>query len=210
MSISLLVIDDHHFVREMICKRLESEQEFSIDGQADNGLDAVRLAEILLPDICLMDLELPGIDGIEATRRIVSSNKGIKVLAFTATSTPDVIAKLKQAGAAGCAHKTCNSNDLVSAIKHVYQGHTYFSAEPVKVTPPRQSNVEIEAGSVLSYRERQIVVLVCSGKTSRQIADQIGLSIRTVEVHRYRIMKRLNIKSVSELTKYAIKESLVS
>lgn len=207
MPISLLIVEDHRFVREMICQRLASVKDFTIAGQTFNGAEAVTMAEQLKPDVCLMDIELPEINGIEATRRIVSANRNAKVLAFTATDKPATVASMIQAGAVGYVLKNCSSRDLIAAIRHVAQGHTYFSAESLKTALTGIPASKPEPS--LSKREIQIVVLICCGKTTKQIAQMLDISMRTVDSHRYRIMNRLALTSVSELTQYAIRHKII-
>lgn len=207
MPISLLIVEDHRFVREMICQRLASVKDFTIAGQTFNGAEAVTMAEQLKPDVCLMDIELPEINGIEATRRIVSANRNAKVLAFTATDKPATVASMIQAGAVGYVLKNCSSRDLIAAIRHVAQGHTYFSAESLKTALTGIPASKPEPS--LSKREIQIVVLICGGKTTKQIAQMLDISMRTVDSHRYRIMNRLALTSVSELTQYAIRHKII-
>ena len=207
MPFSLLIVEDHRFVREMICQRLASVKDFTIAGQTFNGAEAVTMAEQLKPDVCLMDIELPEINGIEATRRIVSANRNAKVLAFTATDKPATVASMIQAGAVGYVLKNCSSRDLIAAIRHAAQGHTYFSAESLKTALTGIPASKPEPS--LSKREIQIVVLICGGKTTKEIAHTLDLSIRTVEVYRQRIMKRLALTSVSELTQYAVRHKII-
>lgn len=207
MPISLLIVEDHRFVREMICQRLASVKDFTIAGQTFNGAEAVTMAEQLKPDVCLMDIELPEINGIEATRRIVAANRNAKVLAFTATDKPATVASMIQAGAVGYVLKNCSSRDLIAAIRHVAQGHTYFSAESLKTALTGIPASKPEPS--LSKREIQIVVLICGGKTTKQIAQMLDISMRTVDSHRYRIMNRLALTSVSELTQYAIRHKII-
>lgn len=207
MPISLLIVEDHRFVREMICQRLASVKDFTIAGQTFNGAEAVTMAEQLKPDVCLMDIELPEINGIEATRRIVAANRNAKVLAFTATDKPATVASMIQAGAVGYVLKNCSSRDLIAAIRHVAQGHTYFSAESLKTALTGIPASKHEPS--LSKREIQIVVLICGGKTTKQIAQMLDISMRTVDSHRYRIMNRLALTSVSELTQYAIRHKII-
>lgn len=211
MPISLLIVEDHRFVREMICQRLASVKDFTIAGQTFNGAEAVTMAEQLKPDVCLMDIELPEINGIEATRRIVSANRNAKVLAFTATDKPATVASMIQAGAVGYVLKNSSSRDLIAAIRHVAQGHTYFSAESLKtaLTGIPAAKPEPQPEPSLSKREIQIVVLICSGKTTKEIAQMLDISMRTVDSHRYRIMNRLALTSVSELTQYAIRHKII-
>lgn len=214
MAIKVFVVDDHQIVKDGICALLKEEPAVEVVGNAADGRTAVRLAEELAPDVVLMDVSLPGLNGIEATRRIVNAKPRIRVLALSMHANANFICEMLKAGASGYLLKDCDPEELSRAILTVATNHTYLS--------PQISNLVVtdylehisadneSASSVLTPREREVLQLLAEGKCVKEIAGTLNVSIKTVETHRRQIMQKLEIHSVAELTKYAVRMGLTS
>lgn len=214
MTTSILLVDDHQLMRDGLHALLEDQQDIDIIGDASNGHDAMKLAAEIKPDIILMDVGLPDLNGIEATRRIIASGQAVRIIALSMHADKRYVLEMFKAGAAGYLLKNCASDELVRAIDTVNAGGCYVS--------PSVSHIVVEhltggaegpndsVYSKLTNREREVLQLLSEGKTSRQIAEMLGLAIRTVETHRREIMRKLNLRTVAALTKYAVREGLTS
>lgn len=211
--IKILVADDHRLVREGLCSVLEKHDDIEVVAQAPNGRDAVRLARELSPDIAMIDISMPGLNGIEATRRIVSMGS-VKVIALSVHSHRRFVREMLAAGASGYLLKNCAVAEVVRAIKAVVLGGTYLSpaiaglvAEGfIDASQPDSRSPYI----ALSAREREVLQLLAEGCYPKAIALQLGVSASTVAVHRKNIMDKLNIHNLPDLTKYALCEGLIS
>jgi two-component system response regulator NreC len=214
MSIKVLVADDHQIMREGLRAMLEKEHDIVVLGEAEDGRMIERMARELTPDVIIMDVAMPDLNGIEATRQIVSELPGIKIIALSMHDDRRFVLNMLKAGAAGYMLKDSAFTDLARAIRMVMSGKTYLSHEVTDIvvkdyvssTQPAESS----AFHLLSPREREVLQLLAEGKTSAQIGDKLHISVKTVETHRQQIMVKLNIRSVAELTKYAIREGLTS
>ena len=212
MTIRVLLADDHNIVREGLRSLLEKDPEIEVVAMADNGRTAVQLAGELKPDVAVLDIAMPEMNGIEATRRISRDDPEIKVLALSMHSARRFVTEALSAGAKGYLLKDCAAEELVRAIRTVAGNETYLSPKVaglivkdyLKHSPDSAPSVE----SCLTYREREILQLIAEGESTKEIAFKIGVSIMTVETHRQQIMKKLNLHSVAELTRYAIREGL--
>jgi len=183
-------------------------------GEAENGRDAVRLAKELSPDLVIMDVTMPDLNGIDATRIITSGGNSTKVIALSMYSDKQYVQGMIQAGASGYLLKDCAFEELVNAIRAVIGGNTYLSPGIAgivvqdylnKLTHDRSS-----ADTALTTREREVLQLIAEGKSTKEIANRLSVSVKTVETHRRQIMEKLGIYSIAELTKYAIREGLTS
>lgn len=214
MATSILLVDDHQLMRDGLCALLEDQQTIEIVGDAANGRDAIEKVGELQPDVVLMDVGLPDLNGIEATRRVKAACTDIRVIALSMHADKRYVVEMFKAGASGYLLKNCASDELVRAIETVNRGAFYLSPSISSVVIEQLTgNVESTAESAyskLTNREREVLQLLAEGKTSKQIAACLGLAVRTIETHRREIMRKLDLRSVAALTKYAIREGLTS
>lgn len=214
MKTRVLIADDHKIVRDGLRTLLEKSSEIEVVAEAEDGRTAVDLAKELSPDVVIMDVAMPDLNGIEATRKIMAEHTGAKVVALSMHSDRRFVAEMLKAGASAYLLKDCAFEELVTAIKTVTKNKVYLSpgiAGVVIENYIRQAvKTEPSAFSLLSDREREVLQLMAEGKTTKEIASHLRVSIKTVETHRMNIMTKLNIHSVAELTKYAIREGLTS
>jgi DNA-binding NarL/FixJ family response regulator len=214
MSIKVLIADDHQIVREGLRALLEKEIDIRVLGEAEDGRMVLRMARELQPDVIIMDVAMPDLNGIEATRQIVGELPGVKIIALSMHDDRRFVLNMLKAGAAGYMLKDCAFKDLAKAIRVVMSHKTFLSPEVadivVKDYLSTTQTAESSAFNQLSPREREVLQLLAEGKTSALIAESLHISIKTVETHRQQIMVKLKIRSVAELTKYAIREGLTS
>ena len=212
MAIKIILADDHKIVRQGLRTMLESEADIEVIGEADDGRMAVRLARELSPQVIIMDVGMPDLNGIEATRQVLAESPGIKVIALSMHCDRRFVMNMLKAGASGYLLKDSAFEELATAIRMVLGGKVYLSTEiaNIVVKDYLQGGGDESVFSVLTPREREVLQLMAEGKSSRQIADHLIISVKTVETHRMQIMHKLQIFSVAELTKYAIREGLSS
>ena len=209
--IRVLVIDDHAIMRDGIRALLGVHDDIEIVGEASEGKEAVEKAQELVPDVAVMDIAMPIIDGLEATRRITKRNPRIKVLVLTQHDNKEYILSAIKAGAAGYVPKRALGSELVSAIRAVHRGDSYlYPSAATAVIEGYRHQAEAEPYDELTAREREILKLIAEGHTSREIADMFFISFKTVLGHRAKIMEKLDLHNRTELVKYAIRKGLVS
>ncbi len=213
MKTTVLLVDDHKIFRDGLRTLIEKEG-MEVVGEAENGRKTLKLVEKLLPNVIIMDVSMPDMNGIEATRKIISSFPEIKVIALSMHSDRRFVLGMLEAGAAGYLLKDCAFGELASAIKQVLTGNKYLSPKIADVVVKGYLNKSNESfvsgGSILTSREREVLQLIAEGLTAKEIADHVFLSVKTVETHRRNIMQKLNMRSTVDLTKYAIREGLTS
>jgi DNA-binding NarL/FixJ family response regulator len=215
LTIKIVLADDHQIVRHGLRNLLASEPDMQVVAEAENGRMVLKPVMDLSPDVVIMDISMPGLNGIEATRQILAECPGVKVIALSMHSDSLFVLNMLKAGASGYLLKDCDLEELVKAIRTVVDNKTYLS--------PGISDVVIKdfvsgwgggggttAYSILTAREREVLQLMAEGKTTNQIADCLCVSIKTVESHRKQIMSKSGIHSVAELTKYAIRQGLTT
>jgi len=210
----ILLADDHKLMREGLRMLLEKLGRMTIVGEADNGVSAVRMARELKPDLVLMDIAMPDLNGIEATRRIMIESPGVNVIALSMHADKRFVRHMFAAGAAGYVLKGSAFEEVAAAIKKVAAGRIYISpkiadqvlAEYVKQLTKPSAGAE----SPLSGREREVLQMLAEGKSSRKIAERLHVSVTTVDTHRKHIMDKLGFRTIAELTKYAVREGLTS
>ena len=214
MSIKVLLADDHKIIRDGLRSLIEKHPEMEVVGEADNGRLTIQLARELEPDVVIMDISMPDLNGIDATHQIVKDVPGVKVIALSMHSDKRFVVGMFKAGAAGYLLKDCAFDELEQAVKTVLADHTYLSPKiatvVIKDYVPQVSSEDTSALSVLSSREREVLQLLAEGKTIKEIASDLFLSVKTIETYRQRIMDRLGVHSLAELIKFAIREGLTS
>jgi len=214
MSIRVLLVDDHTIIREGLRSLLEKQPEMEVIADTNDGRKALYLVRQLLPNIVIMDISMPGLNGIEATRQIIAEFPDIKVIALSIHSKRRFVADMLSAGATGYILKECLFDELVQAIKAVAAGGRYLSPKITDVVVSdyvkRLSTSAESPFEALKTREREVLQLVAEGKSTKQIALELHVSTKTIEANRRQIMDKLNIHSVAELTKYAVREGLTT
>ncbi|MDO8612358.1 MAG: response regulator transcription factor [Dehalococcoidia bacterium] len=212
-KIRVLIADDHTLVREGLRALLEAH-DFEVIAEARNGYEAVERTLEMRPDVVLMDIGMPELDGFEATRRIVKASPAIRVLVLTVHETEDYFFRVLEAGAQGFLVKDAASTDLAAAVRVVHQGgmflHPPLAKRLVEDYLQRVSTGEERATyEALTRREREVLKLIGEGYTNQEIASQLSLSINTIQTHRSRIMDKLNLHSRAQLMKYAVRMGLL-
>ncbi len=208
-----MLADDHPIVRNGIKDALAKQKNIEVVGEASSGTQVLRKAKELAPDIVLMDISMPGMGGLEATQRLRSSMPAVKILVFTMHDNKEYVLEIIRSGASGYVLKDTSTLELVRAIETVYRGGTFFSSKVSKLLLDQYIK-KVSAGDEhaveqLTGREQEVLVLVAHGKSNKEIAGQLKIGIRTCEAHREKIMKKLKLHSVAELTKYAISKGLI-
>jgi RNA polymerase sigma factor (sigma-70 family) len=215
----VLIVDDHAVVVEGIHRALQDEPDFEIVGTASDGLQAVQQVLSLEPDIVIMDVSMPNLNGIEATHEIKTFKEPIHVLIYSMYSDKEYILSLFRLGISGYVLKGEPIEDLIRAIKSVSSGATYYSQSVQEIIRDHMEDLELGGGAIareiqdglikLSVREKEVFVLLADGLTPREIAKRLGISPKTAETHKYNIMEKLEVSSVAQLTKIAIKKDLI-
>ncbi len=213
-KIRILLADDHKITRQGLRLLLEKESDMEVVAEADQGRTAVQLAGELMPDVVIMDVSMPDLNGMEATRQIVGRIENVKVIALSMHSDTLFVTEMLKSGVSGYLLKDCAFEELASAIRSVVSGKTYLSPSISDVVVNgylhRLSKAEAAGSDILSNREREVLQMIAEGKSTKQVALRLHISVKTVETHRRKIMNKLNIFSVAELTKYAIRKGLTS
>lgn len=213
-KIKVLLVDDHTVVRQGLRVLMQSEEDMEVVGEAENGRQAVGLVRKSPPDVVVMDVAMPLMNGLEATRQVLKCAPTTKVLVLTSYGDDDCVEQLMQAGACGYLIKQTAANDLLKAIREVQRGNAYFSPAIAKRLRDqcRQAFTTGQSprkGGDLTSRESEVLQLIAEGFSNKQIAAELGISIKTVEKHRQQVMNKLNIHDVAGLTRYAISKGMV-
>lgn len=209
--IRIILADDHPIMRSGLKSIIQKNSGMAVVGEADNGMQAVELTKKLLPDIIIMDISMPDMNGIEAARIIKLSNSDIKILTLSVYMEREYVMGMFSAGASGFLIKDCAESELIEAIKVTLNGGTYISREITGIVVNElKEALGAHDKSSLSEREKEILTLIAAGLSTRDIAGKLFLSVKTVESHRHNIMEKLGLFSIAELTKYAIKNGLSS
>ena len=212
MATRILLADDHQIVREGLRALVDNEPEMQTIGEAADGREAVKLALALKPDVVIMDVAMPGLNGIEATHQIVTENPGVRILALSMHSGNRFVEQILKAGASGYVLKDKAFEELASAVATVMSGRTYLSPRIMEVVLQDYLRRSTEEGATsgLTDREREVLQLVAEGATTKQIALALHVSVKTIETHRRQLMQKLDAYSVAQLTKIALREGLTS
>jgi two-component system response regulator NreC len=212
--IKLLLVDDHELVRAGLRMLLKTQPDMDLVAEASSGTEAIELAQLHQPDVVLMDITMPGMTGMEATRRLKACCPEIAVLALTIHEEEEYFFQMLEAGAAGYVPKRAAPEDLLHAIQTVYQGevflHSTVAHALVKDYLQRNTSETKSDLAKLTQREQQVLTLIAEGLTNKQIGEELGISSRTVARHRDNITQKLNLSSRAELTRYAIQQGLIT
>ena len=206
--IRIMLVEDHTIVREALRGMLEKETDMQVMAEAGDGESALRLAKQVDLEVVVMDVSLPGLDGIETTRRLLALNPAIKVLALSTYRDGRIIQQILDSGAAGYVVKSAAGAELRRGIRAVVQGRSYLCPEAAEAVADGLRSPKSGHGQDLSRRERQVLSLIVEGRTSSEIADGLHIAQSTVEVHRRNIMRKLQVHGIANLIKYAIREGL--
>ncbi len=208
-GIRVVLADDHAIVRDGIRRVIEMAADIEVVGEAGDGVQAVELARTLRPDVVLMDIGMPGISGIEATRRIRNEVEGVQVLGLTVHEEEAYALEMLRAGACGCVAKRAGGADLVAGIHAASKGQFFFipllSRDAVREALAGRSGTRGD----LTERERDILVLVAEGMSNAEIAARLGISVKTVQTHRTHIMEKLDLHDRVEIVRYAVRTGLI-
>ena len=212
MLIRVVLADDHQLVRQGLAGLLKGQSDLQLIGEASDGLATVALARELRPDVVVMDVRMPRLGGIDATERIVAEDPSAKVLGLSGHDEPKLVAAMINAGAAGYVLKDCAFDELAIALRATMANQTYLSPAIAGVVVDgfraNRSSAPLSAFSRLTTREREVAELLAQGCSTKQIADRLGVSAKTVGTHREHLMAKLQVRSIAELTRQAISEGL--
>jgi two-component system response regulator NreC len=214
VSVRILLADDHKIVRDGLRALIDNEPDLQVVAETEDGRSAIRLADELSPDVIILDIGMPDLNGIEAARRIIGEHPHIKVVGLSMHSDRRFVSEMLRAGASGYLLKDCAFEELTRAIKAVMANEIYLSPKIAGTVIEDYVN-KLAAGdtsstSLLTHREREVLQLLAEGKSTKQIAYLLKVSVKTIETHRQNIMRKLDVYSVAELTKYAVREGLTS
>jgi two-component system, NarL family, response regulator NreC len=212
--IRILLADDHRIVREGLRTLIERSDGMLIVAEAENGRQALQLAREHKPDIVIMDVTMPDLNGIDATRQVIKEVSGVRVIALSMHSDKHFVTGMFRAGVAGYLLKDCAADELLHCIHVIRSGRIWISpgisgSIIQEVLHPTRDDV-LAAGGELSGREREVLQLIAEGRSTKDIADSLCISVKTVETHRKNIMEKLDLHTVAELTKYAVRQGLTS
>jgi DNA-binding NarL/FixJ family response regulator len=212
MKTRILLVDDHELVRRGIRSLLEAEEDFEVCAEASNGRAAIDLVEVLTPDVVVMDIGLPRLNGIEATRQIRKAARRTEVLALSLHESEHFAREVLAAGARGYVFKSDAAHEVVDAVRAIRNKKRYLTkrlAESAERLGLGENRPAAGTGSPLTRREREVMQLVAEGHSNRSISGVLKISIKTTETHRARIMKKLDLKSIADLVRYALREGII-
>jgi DNA-binding NarL/FixJ family response regulator len=213
--IKVLLADDHTVVRQGLRLLLEADPNISVVGEAESGRQAVQMAKKYLPDVVVMDIAMPLLNGLEATRQILCDAPSIRILILSSYSDDEYVHQVTEAGAAGYLLKQTAATELIKAIREARRGNAFFSPSISRRMLDQYRETFMRGGpvkrgvTVLTSRENEVLQLIAEGKPNKQIAAELSISIKTVEKHRQQVMNKLNIHEVAGLTRYAISKGIV-
>lgn len=205
-KITVLLAEDHTIVREGFQKMLGLQTDFEVVGEAQNGREAIALVKKLRPEVVLMDIAMPLLNGLEATRQLLKAVPTTKVLMLSAHNDDAYVVNATESGAVGFLLKQSSAHDVCRAIREVYKGKTFFSPTVAKRSGPVQLDTK---AAQLTAREMEVLQLIAEGKANKETAAELGISLKTVEKHREHLMQKLDIHDTASLTRYAISTGII-
>ena len=214
MPYRILLADDHKIIRDGLRSLLEKETDMVVAGDAENGRKALQLTRKLNPDVVIMDVSMPDLNGMDAARQILGEQPGVKVVALSMHSEKQYVEGMLKAGVSGYLLKDTAFEELVKAIRVVCAGKKYLSPDITDIVLQDYlhpaATIDDQPAISLTTREREVLQLIAEGRTTREAADKLHISVKTVETHRKNIMEKLGLRTVAELTKYAVREGITS
>ena len=212
MKIKVLLVDDHKIMRDGLASLLNDEKDISVVAEASCGGEAIEKAMEHSPDVVVMDLTLPDMGGIEATRRIMANNSRTRILILSMLLDRNCVLESMEAGARGYLAKDCAAEELVAAIRTIHSGKPYFCVEATEIMlkgfAPASAAKQITPA--LTKRELEVLKLTAEGSNTKEIAYELGVSVKMIEIHRMNIRRKLGLKSIAQLTTYAVRTGLIS
>jgi DNA-binding NarL/FixJ family response regulator len=212
----ILIADDHDVARRGVRALLESHPGWQVCGEAHDGREAIELADSLKPDLILLDIGMPNLNGLEAARQILTTSPDASILILTMHDTEHVVREVLRAGARGFLLKSDAGSDLITAVEALQNHRTFFTTKVSRMvlegylTGERDGGYKMSsAHSILTSREREVIQLLAEGKTSKEVAVTLNLSVKTAETHRTNLMRKLDLHSVADLTRYAVRNGIV-
>jgi len=214
-TIKILIVEDHTIVRKGLCSILKNEKDIDVIGEAENGKEAIKKVEELTPDIVVMDISMPLLNGLDATHHIKRRFPEVKVLILTMHTSEEYVSEILKAGASGYLIKKAAPEELVSEIHAISQGNSFLSPSVSKSVIKKflqaaGAEARLEKSSLLTEREREVLQLIAEGHSTRKIAELLFISVKTVEAHRSHIMEKLDLHNIADLTRYAIRTGIIS
>lgn len=212
MPVTIILVDDHPIVRQGLRHLLDDEPDFKVLGEAGDGVEALLLVERLKPDILIVDMMMPGLNGLEVLRQIKKISPRTRTIVLSMQSAEAYVIEAVKNGAAGYVLKETGPSELVDALREVNRGNQYFSAKLAKrleANGPGAADAPADTYETLTTREREILQMVAEGRSSAEIGKKLAISPRTVEIHRSNLMKKLSLGNQSELIRYAIKKGII-
>ncbi len=203
----ILLVDDHEVVLHGLTALLSSRAGFEVCGLAIDGVEAVFKVNKLRPDLVIMDLNMPGLNGLDATRKILAECPEVRVIVLTMHASEQVVRSIRQAGAHGYVLKSRGGEELLTAVEAIRNGRTFFS--PIHEQVPRSGLAIGGNGRTLTSREKEVLKLLAEGSSNKEVGARLGISVKTAETHRSRIMKKLRLGSVADLVRYAIRNQYI-
>lgn len=214
MALKILIADDHKIVRDGLRHLLEDQAAYEVIGEAENGRKAVHMARKHHPDIVIMDISMPDLNGIDATHQMIAENSGVKVIALSMHSDKQYVDQMLKAGVSGYLLKDCAFEELDRALKVIAGGGIYLSPDVAGLVVQdyvgQLHEKAPEPSVAMTVREREVLQLIAEGHSTKSIANALNISVKTVETHRKNIMEKMNARSVAELTKIALREGLTT
>jgi DNA-binding NarL/FixJ family response regulator len=208
MPFRIFVADDHEVVRRGVCALLSSQKDWEVCGEAGDGRQAMQQVSVLNPDVVILDIGMPNLNGLEATRQILKKNPATRILILTLNGSREVAQAVLHSGARGLLLKSDAAGNLVTAVSALQQGATYFNPNLAEI--PDLASMDVAPGAdQLTFREREVIQLLAEGNTCRQVAEALGMSVKTADTHRSKIMRKLKIHSVRDLVLFAIRNNMV-
>lgn len=211
-KIKVLLAEDHTIVRKGLRSLLDNETEIQVVGEAEDGQQAIQKTVQMRPDVVVMDITMPVLNGLEATRQIKKLYPQVKVVVLTVHSTEEHIFQILRAGASGYVVKQGAVNELIQAIQTAYRGETFLSPSISRQTVDeygRQAEAMEDKYDKLTGREREVLQMIAEGRTNREIAGRLHITVKTVEAHRAHLMDKLGLRSIAELTRYALRKGMI-